>query len=296
VAAAYQAGLIRGTTARTFSPWQTVSRGQSISLVVRYVLKQYPDSLPFPPEGEFALSDEYPSVHNDNIRVAFYNGLLGGVETGDGGWNPWFDIKRVQVAQILVNARTHIVATPQPSENFYAQGPSIKSAADLNAYLDQQKTLLTRLATSEPTERALVHVSFTHPISAVELARLEAAYGLDTSTRSAIFEHAGIGGGPMELSAGDWVRYMQAQRLFAFNSPPGTIDDGSPGELVGFTDIDARAPLQALARLQEEEAALLVDLWKFYEQMRDGRRQGLEVNAGSYPYVYYAYQKYVLGQ
>jgi hypothetical protein len=100
----------------------------------------------------------------------------------------------------------------------------------------------------------------------------------------------------MELSAGDWVRYMQAQRLFAFNSPPGTIDDGSPGELVGFTDIDARAPLQALARLQEEEAALLVDLWKFYEQMRDGRRQGLEVNAGSYPYVYYAYQKYVLGQ
>ena len=147
VAAAYRAGLIRGTTATAFSPWQTVTRGQAISLVVRHVLKQYPESLPWPPAGgyEYDLSDEYPSVHNDNIRVAFYNGLLGGVETGDGGWNPWWEIKRAEVAQILVNARQHTTAAPKPTRNFYAQGPSIKSLEELNAYLAQQKALLAQL-------------------------------------------------------------------------------------------------------------------------------------------------------
>ena len=153
VAAAYQAGLIRGTTATTFSPWQTVTRGQAISVVVRYVLKQYPESLPWPPAGEYELSDEYPSVHNDNIRVAFYNGLLGGVQTGDGGWNPWFEIKRAEAAQLLVNARQHTAPAPRPTKNFYAQGPSLKSLDDLNAYLSQQKALLARLAAEEPDER-----------------------------------------------------------------------------------------------------------------------------------------------
>ena len=298
VAAAYQAGIIRGTTATTFSPWRTVTRGQAISLVVRYVLKQYPGSLPPPPAGayEYALSDEYPSVHNDNIRVAFYNGLLGGILTGDGGWNPWFDFKRAEAAQILVNARQHRAPAPKPTENFYAERPSIKSLDDLNAYLAQQKALLAQLAALEPNEEALVRISFARPISVSELARLEAAYSLERISRDAIFEHAGIGGGFRWLSAGDWVRSMQAEIFMPINLPPGVIVDGSPGELVGFTGLDAWAPLEALARLQQEESVVLADVWKFYEQMRDGRRQGWDVTAGSYPSVYHAYQKYVVGQ
>ena len=297
VAAAYRAGLIRGTTATAFSPWQTVTRGQAISLVVRHVLKQYPESLPWPPAGayEYDLSDEYPSVHNDNIRVAFYNGLLGGVETGDGGWNPWWDIKRAEVAQVLVNARQHTTAAPKPTRNFYAQGPSIKSLEDLNAYLAQQKALLAQLSAGEPDEEALVRISFTRPISASELARLEAAYSLEPTSRDAIFERAGIGGGPIWLSAGDWVRYMQAQTFMSINIPPGTVVDGSPGELQGFTDLEAWAPLEALARLQQDAVVLLVDPWMFYEQMRDARDQGIDVTAGSYPSVYHARQKWVVG-
>ena len=293
VAAAYQAGLIRGTTATTFSPWQTVTRGQAVSVVVRHVLKEYPDSLPWPPAGEYELSDEYPSVHNDNIRVAFYNGLLGGVPTGDGGWNPWFDMKRAEVAQILVNARQHTAPAPRPQKNFFAQGPSLKSLEELNAYLVQEKNVLTQLAAREPDEQGLVRVSFTHPIFAPELARLEAAYSLQPTFRDAIFEHAGMGGGLMTLSVGDWVRQMQAERLFSFHAPLGA--DDSPGALVGFTDIEAWGPLEALARLQQEEAVVLVDPWKFTEEMRDARRAGIETSAGSYPSVYYAYQKYGAG-
>lgn len=297
IAAAYQAGIILGTSATTFSPWQTVTRGQAISLVVRYVLEEYPQSLPQPPAGayEYALSDDYPSVHNGNIRVAFYNGLLGGVETGDSGWNPWFDIKRAEAAQILVNARQHVTPAPKPTENFFARGPSFASLDELNDYLTQQTALLAQLAATEPDEEALVHISFTHPISVSELARLEYSYALQVWSRGAIFEHAGIGGGLSWLSAGDWVRSMQAEDFGTAIGPPG-IDDESAGELVGFTGLDAWAPLEALARLQQEESVVLVDSWKFFEQMRDGRRQGLEVTAGSYPSVYYAYQKYVVGQ
>jgi Tol biopolymer transport system component len=295
VAAAYQAGLIRGTTAGTFSPWQPVTRGQAISLVVRYVLKQYPESLPWPPAGEYALSDEYPSVHNNNIRVAFYNGLLGGVETGDGGWNPWREIKRAEVAQILVNAEQHTKPAPKPTKNFYAEGPSLKSLDELNAYLAQQKALLAQLTATAPDEEALVRISFTRPLSVPELARLEAAYSLEPIFRSAIFERAGIGGGPSGLSAGDWVRSMQAESFPPINFPPGVIDE-TPGELKGFTDLDAWAPVEALARLQQEELVLLVDPWKFFEQMRDARNEGFDVTAGSYPSVYHAYQKWVAGQ
>jgi len=79
----------------------------------------------------------------------------------------------------------------------------------------------------------------------------------------------------MSLSAGDWVRQMQAESFGSAIGPPGIVDDGSPGELVGFTNIDAWAPLEALARLQQEESVVLVDPWKFFEQMRDGRRAGL---------------------
>ena len=300
VAAAYQAGIIQGTTATTFTPWRAVTRGQAISLAVRYVLKQHPDSLPPPPAAEYQqqydLSDEYPSVHDADIRVAFYNGLLGGVLTGDSGWNPWFEIKRAEVAQILVNARQHTAPAPKPTENFFLDLPVIKSLDDLNAYLAQEKALLTQLATQEPNEIALVHVSFKRPLSVSELARLEAGYALDPWSRDAIFEHAGMGAGPVSLSAGDWVRSMQAESFGSAIGPPGPADEGTAGELVGFTDIDVWAPLEALARLQREEAVVLVDPWKFFEQMRDDRRQGWEVTAGSYPSVYYAYQKYVVGQ
>ncbi|MCE5254382.1 MAG: S-layer homology domain-containing protein [Actinomycetia bacterium] len=299
VAAAYQAGLIRGTTAETFSPWQTVTRGQAVSVVVRYVLKQYPDSLPRPPAGEFALCDEYPSVHNDNIRVAFYNGLLGGVLTGDSGWNPWWEIKRAEVAQILVNARQHTVPAPRPARNFFAEWLVLKSLDELSPYLAQQKALLAQLAAKEPDEEALVRISFIRPVSVAELARLEAAYGLEPVSRDAIFERAGIGGGMMWLSAGDWVRSMQAESFMPINlppGPPGIVVDETPGGLEGFTGLHAWAPLEALARLQREEAVLLVDPWRFFEQMRDARRAGIDVTAGSYPSVYPEYQKWAAGR
>jgi len=73
------------------------------------------------------------------------------------------------VAQILVNARQHRAPAPKPTKNFFAEGPSIESLGDLNAYLAKEKALLAQLAVQEPNEIVLVHISFARPITASEL-------------------------------------------------------------------------------------------------------------------------------
>jgi len=280
VAAAYQAGVIRGTSATTFSPWQTTSRGQAISLAVRYVEKTHPGSLPWPHAGEYALSDEYPGIHTANIRVAFYNGLLGGVLTGDSGWNPWLPITRAQAAQILLNASEYEVASPRPTENFYAER-HFTSLDDLNAYIAQQRALLNELAAAHPREPALVSVTFTRPVPPSELARIEADYGLEPYTRELLFQQGSsiVGGGEPGENALDFAKRMQGF-------------EPNMGEPTGYLIIEVWAPLEVLSRLQQEDEVRLVDPWQFFQEMRDGQRQGLEVTAGSYPPVYYYYQRF----
>jgi hypothetical protein len=241
---------------------------------------------PAPPDGPFyGLSDEYPSPHTENIRLAFYNGLLGGLETGDSGWNPWFNITRGQVAQVLWNTRQYRGASPKPvwmSEGGYPP-MRFESLQQLLDYIDKAHALLEEQAALYPKESATVRVTFKHLLSASELARLEATYGLAASFRDLIAEYGNVGAGsePGE-SVGDLVARLEEYMQW----------EGGLGEIRGFSSITASAPLEVLARLTKEEVVVAVDPSEELPEILAAGREGLDVLSGSMPSLYYAYQKY----
>ncbi len=109
VSAAWQHGIIRGTTSHTFSPWAPATRAQAITMTVRATEAQHPwliqwDSQLYEPWGDFDPAHGTPSA------IAYQSGFLDGiVYTGAPGIpvgtyvSPWAPMTRGEAAQLLSN-------------------------------------------------------------------------------------------------------------------------------------------------------------------------------------------------
>lgn len=103
IAALFSLGSIKGTGANSFSPWETVSRAQLATILIR-ALRTLDSSGLAEPSASFVscLGDIDPS-HDDDMRIAEYNGLLGGLDGFGSSWDPWAPATRGEVAQLLYN-------------------------------------------------------------------------------------------------------------------------------------------------------------------------------------------------
>lgn len=81
IAAAYQAGIVKGTTSKHFSPYRPVTRAELITMVVRAL------GLPDPPANYTPSFGNFSATHYPNARKAAYAGLLDGLV----GMGPSYD-------------------------------------------------------------------------------------------------------------------------------------------------------------------------------------------------------------
>lgn len=135
VQTAYDNGITYGTNAAQtlFAPWNNIRRDQVVSMIVRGANNLYPGSLATPPAGYPSLFAGVPEPHGLNLRIAEYNGLLGGLLNMGSGWYG-ANATRGEVAQMLWNLI--YVLTP-PGVWVYADGtgdyPTIEAAvADID--------------------------------------------------------------------------------------------------------------------------------------------------------------------
>ena len=92
--------ITNGVTSTTFDPYDSISRLQVVSMVVRGISSQSLGLLLTPPssyQGNPAWGSD--PVHGQDARVAQYNGLLAGLPLG--GLDPHGPMTRGEVAQIL---------------------------------------------------------------------------------------------------------------------------------------------------------------------------------------------------
>ncbi len=102
IAAAYNAGIIKGTTATTFSPWANVTRAQAMTMIVRAADELWPGLLDPVPGGFIGyLAWFQDPTHGPQARKAEWNNLLLGITLP--GWDPWANANRAEVAQMLFN-------------------------------------------------------------------------------------------------------------------------------------------------------------------------------------------------
>lgn len=102
IAAAMSAGIIKGTSATTFSPHTSIARGQVITMVVRALDKLFPGTLQSPSadyKGTWSMG--FSPEHGPNARKAEFNGLLAGLPLSQ--LDPWGSMSRGEVAQVLHN-------------------------------------------------------------------------------------------------------------------------------------------------------------------------------------------------
>lgn len=95
-------GVTVGKTATKFDPYNTITRYQVISMVVRAGLDLQPGFLPAPPANWTAPSGwANDPIHGANAARAEYNGLLAGLDLG--ALSPYGNMSRGEVAQVLYN-------------------------------------------------------------------------------------------------------------------------------------------------------------------------------------------------
>ena len=104
VAAAFINQITTGTSPTTFSPWESVSRAQVVTMVVRALQNLHPDALqPVPGDYVNTWGTDFSPVHGPNARIAESNGLLDGLPLTGAANNPWAPMSRGEVAQVLWN-------------------------------------------------------------------------------------------------------------------------------------------------------------------------------------------------
>ena len=95
-------GITEGKTPSLFAPYDSISRFQLISMVVRAVNTVYPGLLVTPPANYVSTWDPALSAdHGQNARLAEFNHLLDGIPLA--GLDPWDPVPRGEVAQVLWN-------------------------------------------------------------------------------------------------------------------------------------------------------------------------------------------------
>ena len=105
VEAAAMQGIIRGKTPTTFDPWAAVTRAQMVTMVVRAAEGRARPSGPLatPPADYQGTFGDFSPNHQENMRIAEYNGLLAGIVGFGPSWDPWAPASRGEVARVLVN-------------------------------------------------------------------------------------------------------------------------------------------------------------------------------------------------
>ena len=101
VALAYERGITKGKTDDLFCPWDTISRAQVITMVVRAADSGRLGGLNSPPNGYSSTWGSFSGMHAPNAAVAEYNGLLDGLPLTT--LDPWGAMPRGEVAQVLDN-------------------------------------------------------------------------------------------------------------------------------------------------------------------------------------------------
>ena len=104
VAAAYNAGIIKGKGATSFAPWDNVKRSQVVTMVVRALQNLHPTLLATPP-ADYANTwgNTYDAEQGPLARLAEYNGLLDGLPLTGAAADPWGTMSRGETAQVLWN-------------------------------------------------------------------------------------------------------------------------------------------------------------------------------------------------
>lgn len=103
VAAAAAEGITQGTGPRQFDPYESITRAQTVTMIVRGAESRAPSALRPPPTGYVGSFSGFSEVHGPAMRVGEYNGLLQGLQGFGPGWDPWAAATRAEVAQMLWN-------------------------------------------------------------------------------------------------------------------------------------------------------------------------------------------------
>ena len=100
VAEAAAQGITVGTGGGAFSPYDSISRAQAVTMVVRAVEARFPGVLGAVPAAYWTLwPSGFDPIHAPNARRAEYNGLLNGLDLDR--LDPWGAMTRGEVAQML---------------------------------------------------------------------------------------------------------------------------------------------------------------------------------------------------
>ena len=103
VGAAYKAGITRGKTATTFSPYTDITLPQAITMIIRAADSYYPGLVEMVPPNWLGCWPNTDPDHGDNIRSADYADLLTSVPIPDSWAHVLRPATRGEVSQILVN-------------------------------------------------------------------------------------------------------------------------------------------------------------------------------------------------
>lgn len=103
IAALFSLGAVEGTSPDRFSPWDSVSRAQLITIAVRALGTLAPEALGEPPAGFVSSMGNFSPSHEEPMRIAESNRLLEGLYGYGPAWDPWVPATRGEVAQILHN-------------------------------------------------------------------------------------------------------------------------------------------------------------------------------------------------
>ena len=112
VAVAASHGITEGVGGSEFKPYDNISRGQVVTMIVRAAKANWPGLLETPVPGFAPLLGTFDPVHGENVRIAAWNGLLSnldgigtsiGPETFTATWDSWQAASRAEVSQMLEN-------------------------------------------------------------------------------------------------------------------------------------------------------------------------------------------------
>jgi hypothetical protein len=102
VAALRSVGAISGLAPGRFAPWDSVSRAQMVTILVRSIQTLDARTLSVTGNAQPVVGN-IGIQHTHSMAIAEANGLLAGVPGYGPGWNPWLPATRGEVARVLSN-------------------------------------------------------------------------------------------------------------------------------------------------------------------------------------------------
>lgn len=100
--------IIRGYSDNTFRPYAPVSRAQAVTMAVRGYQTMVGD-FSYPGADYRGTLGDFSPEHSANMRMAEYNGLTLGLQGFGADWDPWQEMSRGEVAQVLSAVRFRVI-------------------------------------------------------------------------------------------------------------------------------------------------------------------------------------------